>query len=77
VKGHFTRLTLRYRDNGNRRIDRRGIARIGGLWGYYIVGHYPQRVAHATLRFGRLLARTGVGSLGWAAFENDPLSGNT
>jgi hypothetical protein len=42
VRGHFTRLTLRYRYHGKRYIDRRGIERHGGkkgFWAYYIVGH--------------------------------------
>ena len=36
VRGHFTRLTLRYR--GPRRAKRWGIRRIGGSWAYYIIG---------------------------------------
>jgi hypothetical protein len=39
VKGHFTRLTLRYTYHGKREIDRRGISRAHGYWSYYIVGH--------------------------------------
>ncbi len=42
VKGHFTRLTLRYSYHGRPVIDRRGIERHGGkkgFWAYYIVSH--------------------------------------
>ena len=38
VKGHFTRLTLRYTYHGKRHVDRRGIWHNGGVWSYYIVG---------------------------------------
>jgi hypothetical protein len=39
VRGHFTRLTLLY--HGGHRAKRWAIGRIGGSWGYYIVGHKP------------------------------------
>jgi hypothetical protein len=38
VRGHFTRLTLAYTYQGKREVDKRGIARVGGNWQYYIVG---------------------------------------
>lgn len=37
VRGHFTRLTLRYRYHGKLYVDTRGIRRSGGSWMYYIV----------------------------------------
>ena len=41
VRGHFTRLTLRYSYRHRARADRRAIGRIGGAWSYYIAGHKP------------------------------------
>jgi hypothetical protein len=37
VRGHFTRLTLRYRFQGKRRVELWGIRRVGESWEYYIV----------------------------------------
>jgi len=37
VQGRFTRLTLRYRYHGKRVVDRRGVARTGSYWSYYII----------------------------------------
>jgi hypothetical protein len=37
VRGHFTRLTLRYRYQGKRRVELWGIRPVGGSWGFYIV----------------------------------------
>jgi hypothetical protein len=37
VRGHFTRLTLRYRYHGKRHVEQWGIRRVGGYWGYYII----------------------------------------
>jgi hypothetical protein len=34
INGHFTRLTLRYRDNGTHYTDTRRIGRSGGWWHY-------------------------------------------
>lgn len=39
--GHFTRLTLNYTYKGKRIIDRRGVSKFGGNYGYYIIGHMP------------------------------------
>ena len=37
MRGHFTRLTLRFRFDGKRQVELWGIRRVGGDWGYYIV----------------------------------------
>jgi hypothetical protein len=42
VRGHFTRLTLRYAYRGKRRVQRWGIRRIGGGWSYYLAVGHPQ-----------------------------------
>lgn len=34
VNGHFTRLTLRYKDGGKHYVDTRAIGRAGGVWSY-------------------------------------------
>ena len=37
LRGHFTRLRLRYRYHGKRHVELWGIRRLGGTWNYYIV----------------------------------------
>lgn len=39
--GHFTRLTLRYTYKGKHIVDRRGIAKTGASYGYYVIGFSP------------------------------------
>lgn len=41
VKGHFTRLTIRYSYRGKHYTDRLGIIFHAGSWTYYIVGYPP------------------------------------